>query len=627
MCGIAGFCNLPNDWRDNIERMNHRLEHRGPDSEGIWSNDDHSMVLGHRRLSILDLSEAGDQPMLSHSKRYVIVFNGEIYNHKDLKRELEKGGRMASFNGHSDTEILLAYIEAYGFEEALKASKGMFAIALYDRKTGSLRLSRDRIGEKPLYFGYIGNGFVFASEIGAIREHSCFKAEIDRTALSLYFRCGYIPAPYSIYRGISKLMPGSILEIDPPYTQPSIYKYWDISDRAAQLSDQPFDGTYEDSVDEIERLLKESVASQMISDVPLGAFLSGGIDSTTIVALMQSVSSESVKTFSIGFHDDRYNEADFARQTAEYLETDHTELYVTDKDALAVIPKLSDIYGEPFADSSQIPTLLVSELARKKVTVSLSGDGGDELFCGYNTYTIIENTWNKIRHIPYPIRMLAGKTLGMISPYHNGKIHKAGHYLLSRSGEDLYSRVGTVVPLTEKIVKDVPFVYDKGFSGGCQGLGLRQDLMLKDLMIYHPDDILVKVDRSAMSVSLETRVPMLDKDVVEFALSLPLDYKYKDGISKRVLRDVLYRYIPKEMMNRPKKGFSVPIADWLTDGDLRDWMEDLLNESLIRRQGILDGKAVGRIKKDFIKHKVSSEMIWYLCMFQQWYQKESCDVR
>lgn len=624
MCGIAGFCNLQVDWNENIKRMTDRMNHRGPDAEGVWSNADHSVVLGHRRLSILDLSEAGAQPMVSVSGRYVIVFNGEIYNCNVLKDRLIKEGHSVFFRGHSDTEILLEYVEAYGFDEALKSSKGMFAVAAFDSREKKLYLGRDRIGEKPLYYGRIKDGFIFSSEIGAIEEHEGFQGEIDKEALSLYFRFGYIPAPYSIYKGIYKLDAGSILEVSIPNIEYHIHKYWDLLHIAKSKKEDEFRGTEDEASDRLEQLLKEAVRSQMVADVPVGAFLSGGIDSTTIVALMQDISNTAVKTFSIGFDDPRFDEAGYAKETAKLLQTDHTELYVSDRDAMEVIPLLPKIYGEPFADSSQLPTYLVSKLAREKVTVSLSGDGGDELFCGYNSYIKCGKIWDSIEHIPYKCRNLAGMLLRNLGGRHNGKLHKVGHYIDAVSGEEIYRKTGTVVPCSEWIVDGAtaPGYKYSQYPDGFLSKDTKENMMLMDLLMYHPDDILVKVDRSAMAVSLESRVPMLDKDVVEFALSLPIEYKYKDGISKRVLRNVLYKYVPMEMMDRPKKGFGIPVADWLRDGELREWMEDLTNKDKIKKQGILKPDIVENIKQDFIKHKINADMMWWICIFEQWFHSK-----
>lgn len=618
MCGISGFCNLPKNWRDNIDRMNARMLHRGPDEGGVWSNESASVVLGHRRLSILDLSAAGSQPMLSHSERLVIAFNGEIYNFHELKTRLKGEKNITEFRGRSDTELLIEHIEHFGLDETLRVSKGMFAMAVYDRHEKRLMLARDRIGEKPLYYGFISGGFIFASEIDVIAQHELFEPQIDREALSLYFRHGYIPAPFSIYKNIKKLDAGSVLEISEPFSEVSIHKYWDIEKVARERHQSPFQGAYVEAIDRLDDLITDSIRLQMVADVPVGAFLSGGIDSTTTVALMQKVSNVPVKTFSIGFGEEKYNEAQYAKESAAYLGTEHTELYVTEKDALDVIPNISKIYGEPFADSSQIPTYLVSKLAKSKVTVSLSGDGGDELFGGYTSYTKVSDIWGNINGIPLSLR----KALRVASlPFDwNHKIHLVRHYVDAKDSVELYLKGTNVVEKTDSIVVGarIPDYKMNIYQPGNFYDDVRDDIMLIDLLVYHPDDILVKVDRSGMAVSLESRIPFLDRDVVEFALSLPTEYKIMDGVQKRILKDVLYKYVPKEMMDRPKQGFAVPIAEWCRTGKLREWMEDSLSEERIRREGILDAKIVNKIKKEFVKTGRNSRLIWYLCVYEQW---------
>ncbi len=618
MCGISGFCNMTQNWRENIDKMNRRMLHRGPDEGGVWCNESATVVLGHRRLSILDLSTTGSQPMLSHSKRLVIAFNGEIYNYLELKSRLKNVKNVSEYRGHSDTEILIEHIENFGMDETLRVSKGMFAIAVYDRKNKRLMLARDRIGEKPLYYGFVEGGFIFASEIDVIAQHEKFKPEIDKEALSLYFRHGYIPAPFSIYKNIKKLDAGSVLEIKEPFTDISIHKYWDIEKVAQSMKINQFQGTYVDAVERLDELITEAIKMQMVADVPVGAFLSGGIDSTTIVALMQKVSNYPVKTFSIGFGEEKYNEALFAKASAGYLGTDHTELYVTDKDALDVIPNISRIYGEPYADSSQIPTYLVSKLAKSKVTVSLSGDGGDELFCGYTLYNKMNAIWNKIGNIPLQMRRLGRIVATPLD--RNYKIHLVRHYIDSVNASDLYNKTADIFENIDSIVMgvSVPAYKMNEYMPKAFYTDAREDIMLMDLLVYHPDDILVKVDRAGMAVSLESRIPLLDKDVVEFALSLPLDYKIRGGVQKSVLRDVLFKYIPKDMMERPKKGFSMPVAKWCRTGGLREWMEESLADERIMREGILNNNIIKKIKREFLKTGRYSEKVWYLCVFEQW---------
>lgn len=624
MCGIAGFCNNPNNWKENIEKMNQRMYHRGPDAGGIWASEDKSIVLGHRRLSIIDLSENGAQPMHSASGRYVCVFNGEIYNYRTIRDKLLKEKKVTSFRGGSDTEVLLEAFEAYGVEETLALCKGMFAIALFDRQTKKLTLMRDRIGEKPLYYGFVNGSFVFASDICSISVLEGFHNEIDTGVLQIYFIHGYIPAPYSIYKDIYKLDAGYILELDAPYDTPKVSPYWTVRNAAKYGEEHPFKGTKEEASEELERLLKAAIKEQMVADVPVGAFLSAGIDSSTIVALMQAQSEQNVRTFTIGMDDPKYNEAVYAKEIAHHLGTDHTELYITPDDARNVIPKLSGIFGEPFADSSQIPTYLVSKMTREHVTVSLSGDGGDELFCGYMTYPSIDRIWGKMKSYPYPVRKVASSLLVNCPLIKNKQILQTKAYLLgAKNPEHLYELSNAQEASNLKIALDKnvhPYKHNTQPYGDLKDTQSR--IMLMDMEVYHPDDILVKVDRSAMAVSLETRVPMLDRDVVEFAWTLPIEYKKQDGIGKLVLRDVLYRYVPKAMMDRPKKGFSIPITEWLKEPKLRAWAEALLDKDLVKKQGILDADVVWRIWTDFIENGNWRIQIWYILMFQSWYCEE-----
>lgn len=624
MCGIAGFCNNAANWRTNIEKMNERMYHRGPDAGGVWANDDKSVVFGHRRLSIIDLSENGAQPMHSASGRYVCVFNGEIYNYRTIRDKLLAEKKVTAFRGGSDTEVLLAAFEAYGVRDTLALCKGMFAIALYDKETKRITLMRDRVGEKPLYYGFVNKSFVFASDIGSIRVLDGFCNEIDTAVLQIYFIHGYIPAPYSIYKDIYKLDAGCILELDVPYDTPKISPYWSVREVAKYGQAHPFCGTRQEAADELERLLKASIREQMVADVPVGAFLSAGIDSSTIVALMQAQSDLKVRTFTIGMEDPKYNEAAYAKEIAKHLGTQHTELYITPDDAKAVIPKLAHIFGEPFADSSQIPTYLVSKMTREHVTVSLSGDAGDELFCGYMTYASIDRIWGKMKSYPYALRKLASSLLVNCPLLKNKQILQTKAYLLgAKSPEHLYElsnaqEAGNLAVALDKNVH--PYKHNTQPYGDVQEPQSR--IMLMDMEVYHPDDILVKVDRTAMAVSLETRVPMLDRDVVEFAWTLPIAYKKQGDVGKVVLRDVLYRYVPKEMMDRPKKGFSIPITKWLKEPQLRSWAEALLDRELIRRQGILNADVVWRMWTDYIKNDNWRIQLWYILMFQSWLASE-----
>lgn len=622
MCGIAGFCNFKGDKVKMIEKMKEKMYHRGPDAGGNYFSEDGQVTFGHRRLSIVDLSENGSQPMTSHSGRYVMTYNGEIYNYKKIAEKLLRERKVEAFRGTSDTEVLLEAFEAYGVKEAISLCKGMFAIALYDQKEQVLYLLRDRIGEKPLYYGQVGESFAFASDIGSLAVMEGFDNPINTAVLDLYFTHGYIPAPYSIYEDIYKLEAGTFLKIKSPFNDlksAEVEVYWSIKETAKKGQENLFKGSAEEAADELERLLKEAISEQMVADVPVGAFLSAGIDSSTVVALMQSLHKGKVKSFTIGMEEKDYNEAVYAKEIARHLGTDHTELYITEEDAKAVIPKLADMFGEPFADSSQIPTYLVSKMTRDHVTVSLSGDGGDELFCGYTSYASVERIWNKMKNIPYFIRKPCSELI-IHSPLAKKPIYRIKGKLLGAKGpSDLYISSYETDPLTKQISLDDRTrsykysVYDPKYLKETN-----HNIMLMDMLMYHPDDILVKVDRAAMAVSLETRVPMLDKDVVEFAWTLPIDYEREGQTGKKVLRDVLYRYVPKEMMERPKKGFSIPIEKWLRQSELREWAESLIDRKTLEQQGILNPDIVWKIWKDFIDRGEWRIQIWYILMFQEW---------
>ena len=644
MCGIAGFCNFKGDWRRNIERMCDRMQYRGPDASGVWASDDHRVVLGHRRLAIVDLTPTGAQPMVSRDGRYVIAYNGEIYNHADIRKRLLAENRTPAFRGTSDTETLLEAAAAYGLADTLKMAKGMFAIALYDREEHALFLARDRIGEKPLYYGIlkdnINNGendgsFVFASDLNSIASLDGFTNPVNVDILGDYMRYGYISAPYSIYRGIWKLEPGKILKVKSPFDKPEIFTWWSMMETAVFGQKNLFRGSSEEAAQELERLLQNAIAGQMTADVPVGAFLSAGIDSSTVVSLMQAQSSQKIRTFTVGMWEEQFNEAPVAKEIAETLGTEHTEVYITEEDAKNVIPALAGMFGEPFADSSQIPTYLVSRITREHVTVSLSGDGGDELFCGYNTYYSIDRIWNKVRKLPYPLRLAAGGALGVTGCLgNNPSLATRAGLLGARSIEDMYlrSEIGEGLKLVKgrqegKRLDFGPWDAIQSREAGTTWMdaypsGLleepRHNLMLMDLLMYHPDDILNKVDRTAMAVSLETRVPMLDRDVVEFAWTLPLAYRQENGVRKKILRDILYRYVPRELMERPKTGFSIPLHRWLRQPGLREWAESLLEASLLERQGLLETTAVRKLWDDYIMKNVWKPQIWYILMLQEW---------
>lgn len=643
MCGVAGF--LAQKKYSNplaiATCMADTLIHRGPDDAGVWVGEAAGVGLAHRRLSIVDLSPAGHQPMVSSSGRYVIAFNGEIYNHLDLRRELGE----QNWRGHSDTETLLAGIEAWGLEATLKKSNGMFAIALWDSQTSMLLLARDRIGEKPLYYGWQGGGaertFLFGSELKALKAHPAFAAAIDRGALCLLLRHNYIPAPYSIYQGVAKLEPGCLLSVSLAQPEPKILKYWDAVSMAQAGVAQPFAGTPEEAVNALEKLSKDAVRQQMMADVPLGAFLSGGIDSSTIVALMQAQSSRPVKTFTIGFDNRGYNEAEHAKAVARHLGTEHTELYVTPKQAMEVIPRLPGLYCEPFADSSQIPTFLVSQLAKQHVTVSLSGDAGDELFCGYNRYQLTASLWGKISLVPSPLREIAARGITALSPatwdrlahYIPGtgrlrllgdKLHKGAGVLSSRTVDELYLGMVSLLrnPSEWVIGGQEPATHLTGLRPELSGLNAVEQMMALDAISYLPDDILVKVDRAAMGVSLESRVPFLDHRLVEFAWSLPLHYKLRDGQTKWPLRQVLYRHVPRELIERPKMGFGVPLHDWLR-GPLRDWAENLLGEDRLRREGFFYPAPVRAMWAEHLSGSRNwANHLWGVLMFQAWQESE-----
>ncbi len=629
MCGICGTWSsetLQAVEVATLRRMSETIRHRGPDDEGYWADPETGLGLGHRRLSIIDLSSAGHQPMHSPDRRFVTVFNGEIYNFPALRRELESLGHQ--FSGHSDTEVMLAAFSQWGVEAGLKRLVGMFAFALFDRTERALYLARDRMGEKPLYYGWSGQSFLFGSSLRALERHPEWRGEIDRGALALLLRHNYIPAPWTIWRGIRKLPPGTLLRLPQsaakPGYDPEPVAYWSAREAAEQGSAATFTGSDREAISEFDRLLREVIAGQMLSDVPLGAFLSGGIDSSTVVALMQAQSTQPVRTFTIGFHEARYNEATYAKAVAQHLGADHTELYVTPEEAMAVIPRLPEIYDEPFADSSQIPTFLVSQLARQKVTVSLSGDGGDELFCGYNRYEGATNAWNRIGWMPAPVRQAGAPLLQIISRLAgNGLGAKFGelarnlaaahpeliyHRLVSQWTEPLALVHGAAEPLTA-LTDHRQWARLPDFT---------QSMMYLDLVTYLPDDILVKVDRASMGVSLESRVPLLDHRVVEFAWRLPHTMKVRNGQRKWILRQVLDRYVPKELIERPKTGFGIPINEWLR-GPLRDWAEALLDEQRLKAGALLNPQPIReRWQQHLAGQQDWSYSLWTVLMFQAW---------
>jgi asparagine synthase (glutamine-hydrolysing) len=653
MCGISGFLDTSHrrgteELRDIVLGMAHSLRHRGPDDFGAWVDATTGIALGHRRLSILDLSPLGHQPMLSASGRYAISFNGEIYNFRALRGKLEDLGH--TFRGHSDTEVMLACFSRWGVHQSVKLFTGMFAFALWDRETRLLYLARDRFGEKPLYYGWMGKTFLFASELKAVRAHPDFKGDIDRDVLALYFRYGYIPAPYSIYRGISKILPGTVLTLAPETgSPPTVNPYWSLRAVAEQGTANPFTGTETEAIARLDELLRDAVKLQMEADVPLGAFLSGGVDSSTIVALMQAQSAQPVRTFSIGFHETAYNEAPYAKAVAKHLGTAHTELYVTPEEAMAVIPRIPTLYDEPFADPSQIPTFLVSQLARRDVTVSLSGDGGDELFAGYSTYLWGLRIWRQIGWMPRSLRSLSAGGLTLLSseawdslfrviepifPKNlrqrnlGSKFRAIAGLLPAESAEALYQAILTHWEAPGSLVigasePPTPLTYRTQW-GNLPDL-LRR-MMYNDALMYLPDDILVKVDRAGMGVGLETRVPLLDHRVVEFAWQLPDSMKIRDGRGKWILRQVLSRYLPPSLIDRPKMGFGVPIGAWLR-GPLKEWAESLLDEKRLKDQGFLNPDPIRDKWDEHLSGTSNWETpLWDALLFQSWLEQERQDL-
>jgi len=651
MCGFTGYLGH-GPWEAATEAssilkiMAQAIATRGPDDFGEWSDTEAGVGFGHRRLAIVDISPAGHQPMASASGRFVLAYNGEIYNHMDLRAQVTALGRAPSWRGHSDTETLLAAIETWGLEEALKRSIGMFAIGLWDREQRTLSLARDRLGEKPLYYGWQGPGdaavLLFGSELKALRAHPAFQAGIRRDALALFLRHNYIPAPYTIYEGIQKLPPGTVLTLSLQEREGRSRTYWSLPDVAVAGLAKPLQGSPEEVVGELETLLQSAVAQQMVADVPLGAFLSGGIDSSTVVALMQAQSSRPVRTFTIGFNEKGFNEAVHAKAVASHLGTDHTELYVTPQQAMDVVPRLPAMYDEPFADSSQIPTFLVSQLARQHVTVSLSGDAGDELFSGYTRYLVASGLWNKISAVPAPLRRLAARGITALSPQTwntltgwlpssragslwGDKLHKGARVLDNKSIDGLYLGLVSQWSDPDAVVVDghEPDTLLTGLSPALPGLDPVERMMALDLVTYLPDDILAKVDRAAMSVSLETRVPFLDHRVVEFAWRMPMHMKQHQGVGKWALRQVLYRHVPQALIDRPKMGFGIPIDTWLR-GPLKEWAEELLNESRLRSEGFFHPEA---IRQKWAEHLSGQRNwaypLWVILMFQAWLEENS----
>jgi asparagine synthase (glutamine-hydrolysing) len=644
MCGITGFWEAPD--RDQptqqniLTQMSDQLYHRGPDAGGTWSDPETGIGLGHRRLSIVDLSPGGHQPMHSKGDRYALVFNGEIYNYEDLRQQLNVLGH-GPWRGHSDTEVMLAAFSEWGVEGALKKFNGMFAFALWDKQTRQLYLSRDRLGEKPLYYGWCGNTLLFGSELKALKAHPAFNASVNRDCVALFLRFNYIPAPHSIYAGIYKLPAGSVVCLQSPQHQAQPEPYWSFKAVAEQGINQPWSGTDAEAIAEVSALLQDAVDLRMVADVPVGAFLSGGIDSSLVVALMQQSSKRPVKTFAIGFEEASYNEAHYAKTIAQHLGTDHTELYVTPQDAINCLPNMAQLYDEPFADSSQIPTFLVSQLARQQVTVSLSGDGGDEVFGGYRHYLDSNRIWNRIAPIPRSLRQTSARMLnhftaeqwnrslapvtgllpsGLTYPTPGERLHFIADMVGVADAPELYLKMMSHFKRPESIVANSrePQHLFQDRKRWPEGADFTQHMLYMDSMTYLPDDILVKVDRAGMGVSLEGRIPLLDHRVVELAWQLPMDYKIRNGETKWILRQILDRHIPRALFDRPKKGFAIPIEDWLK-GPLKEWAGDLLNADRLKREGFFDADRISQCWADHISDRQDfTASLWNILMFQAW---------
>jgi asparagine synthase (glutamine-hydrolysing) len=625
VCGICGFASFHGESVEHILKgMTDTLAHRGPDDSDTWVERHDGVGLGHRRLSILDLSPLGRQPMESHCERYVIAYNGEVYNHLRLREDLQD----YPFKSSSDTETILAAISKWGLVDAVSRLVGMFAIALWDRESKTLNLVRDRLGIKPLYYGWSGGHFLFGSELKALRAFPEFDASLDRDALTLYFRHNYIPAPWTVYDNARKLEPGCMLSLKSGDLVPVVQQYWSSLDVWNTGAENPFVGTFDAALDDLDELLSDAVSIRMLSDVPLGALLSGGIDSSMVVALMQKVSSRPVKTFSIGFHEEVYNEARHAKVVANSLGTDHTELYMTPKDMLDVIPHIPKYWDEPFSDSSQIPTYCVSHLTREHVTVALSGDGGDELFVGYSRYFWMDR-WKNVEKMPLAMRRGMKNVLKLVPPQFIAALGALGHKLHWRldmlgieTFDDFYryflshnQRPESLVLGAREKVSPMTREYDFHFSDTFR------KMTFWDVMAYLPDDILTKTDRASMAHGLELRVPLLDHRVVEFASSLPMEMKVVGNSGKHILKELLYRYVPREIVDRPKMGFGIPVQEWL-ETDLREWCHDMLNSDRIRAQGILNVDEIEMMLKKFRNGETMwCHQLWDVLMFQAWLEE------
>lgn len=659
MCGIAGILEAgvlsPAESRADLQRMAAAIAHRGPDDEGVWLDASAGVGLAHRRLSILDLSPLGHQPMLSASGRSVVSFNGEIYNHAELRAELAERGH--TFRGGSDTEVLLAACEEWGVRGALERCRGMFALALWSAPERTLHLARDRFGEKPLYYALDDGRLIFGSELKALRAHHAFRGEVSRDALALYLRRGYIASPHTIYRNVRKVCPGSLVTVrrdgralsirEQPYWRPAAVSgrvsFQALRDAAENAGGRESEGARR-ALDEVHGALEEAIRLQMVADVPVGAFLSGGIDSSLVVSLMQRASARPVRTFSIGFAEREFDEAPFARAIARHLGTDHTELTVTPRDALAMIPRLAEVYDEPFADPSQIPTMLLCQLARRHVTVSLSGDGGDELFGGYGRYFEVQRRWGRIRRVPAGVRRGAARLIALaprraldlaggpasLAGVRNARaiadaLQRRAAQWRARTLPEYYHLVGSFWPSPGELVPgarelDDPASRPEDWPARASDIA---HMMYVDTRLYMPDDVLVKVDRAAMAVALETRVPLLDPRVAQAAWRIPLEVHLRDGSGKWVLRQLLERHVPRALFERPKMGFGVPINRWLRR-ELAEWAGDLLAPARLKREGYF---APALIERCWQQHRTGaanwSTPLWIVLMFQSWLEASS----
>lgn len=652
MCGLTGFIalegRLQSEHRQVIESMTDAISHRGPDRDGYWSDAEAGIYLGHRRLSIIDLSSAGDQPMASASGRYVIAFNGEIYNHQDLREALMKRGAAPEWRGGSDTETLLACLDAFGIRETLEVSEGMFAFAAWDRSERRLILARDRFGEKPLYYGFAGNVFLFGSELKALMQHPAWQGKLDGNVLEDYLRFGCVGGSECIFQEIEKLPPACSLTLsayDVAHRDcPSPSQWWSAADAAAEAMKDPT-GSRSESVNLVEDSLGTSIKRRMVSDVPLGAFLSGGVDSSLITALMQQRSSQPVKTFSVGFDDARYDESHHAAAVADYLGTEHTTLMASSKMALDLVPRLPEMYDEPFADSSQLPTALICSLIREHVTVALSGDGGDELFGGYNRHVWVPKLWRKLRYLPHPARRVMARMLKAQSPSQydrwflgagravpsrfrvrtfGEKIHKLAYALDSATEREVFNSVASMNPYAHEFLNSPND--PQGRAGDsldaalCEFRGAEWMLLL-DTLRYMVDDVLVKVDRASMASSLEVRVPFLDSSLFRTAWRIPVREKMRGGQNKSILRDLLYRHVPRTLIDRPKMGFAIPLDQWLR-GPLREWCDDLLSpESVVDLPMLNQGAIAWRWQEHQAGNGNHAQALWSVLQLLAWQQR------